>query len=160
VQADEHLHRCLVYIDLNMVRAGGVKHPAEWAESGYGEIQAPRARYAVIDLAALRALCGFTNVTGFQEVHRQWIAEGHASESRGWDDSWSEAVAVGSQAFIEKVQLDLGIKARHRDVAEIDGTHTLRQPSKLYRAIFDSENGPLRAENTVFWETNRERPNT
>jgi len=27
VQADDHLHRCMVYIDLNMVRAGVVNHP-------------------------------------------------------------------------------------------------------------------------------------
>ena len=27
IEADGHLHRCLVYIDLNMVRAGVVKHP-------------------------------------------------------------------------------------------------------------------------------------
>ena len=27
IEADEHLHRCLVYIDLNMVRAGVVSHP-------------------------------------------------------------------------------------------------------------------------------------
>jgi putative transposase len=24
IEADEHLHRCLIYIDLNMVRVGGV----------------------------------------------------------------------------------------------------------------------------------------
>ena len=28
IEADEHLYRCLVYIDLNMVRAGMVTHPA------------------------------------------------------------------------------------------------------------------------------------
>ncbi len=27
---DEHLFKCMVYIDMNMVRAGVVKHPAEW----------------------------------------------------------------------------------------------------------------------------------
>jgi putative transposase len=27
IEANEHLHRCLVYIDLNMVRAGVVNHP-------------------------------------------------------------------------------------------------------------------------------------
>ena len=27
IEADEHLHRCRVYIDLNMVRAGVVNHP-------------------------------------------------------------------------------------------------------------------------------------
>ena len=41
IEADEHLHRCLIYIDLNMVRAGVVSHPAEWAHSGYREIQEP-----------------------------------------------------------------------------------------------------------------------
>jgi putative transposase len=29
IEADEHLHRCLVYIDVNMVRAGVVSHPRE-----------------------------------------------------------------------------------------------------------------------------------
>jgi hypothetical protein len=28
----------MVYIDLNMVRAGGVNHPSEWPFSGYNEI--------------------------------------------------------------------------------------------------------------------------
>ena len=29
IEPDEHLHRCLVYIDLNMVRAGAVSYPAK-----------------------------------------------------------------------------------------------------------------------------------
>ena len=37
VEVDEHLHRCLVYIDFNMVRAGVVTHPSHWAHSGYRE---------------------------------------------------------------------------------------------------------------------------
>ena len=32
IDADDHLNRCLVYIDLNMVRAGVVNHPAKWKE--------------------------------------------------------------------------------------------------------------------------------
>jgi len=45
-----HLIQCLVYIDLNMVRAGVVTHPREWPFSGYHEIQKPRMRYGLIDL--------------------------------------------------------------------------------------------------------------
>jgi REP-associated tyrosine transposase len=30
VETDEHLAKCIVYIDLNMVRAGVVRHPAEY----------------------------------------------------------------------------------------------------------------------------------
>ena len=63
---DERLHRCLVYIDLNMVRAGLVDHPAKWEDSGYHEIQQPPKRYAVIDLAGLVALCGFSKLADFQ----------------------------------------------------------------------------------------------
>ena len=51
-----HLHRCVVYIDFIMVRAGVVKHPAEWPHSGYVAIQEPPKRYRVADLLALSEL--------------------------------------------------------------------------------------------------------
>jgi REP-associated tyrosine transposase len=38
IEADEHLHRCLIYIDLNMVRAGVVSHPVEWNESSKTQV--------------------------------------------------------------------------------------------------------------------------
>ena len=37
------------------------------------------------------------------------------------DARWSEAVAVGSLAFVEKVKSQLGIKALHRELEQIDG---------------------------------------
>jgi hypothetical protein len=49
VQTDEHLAKCLVYIDLNMVRAGVVGHPAAYGISGYNEIQTPPTRYSIIN---------------------------------------------------------------------------------------------------------------
>ena len=45
IQTNEHLIRCIAYIDLNMVRAGVVEHPNEWSHSGYNEIQKPKQRY-------------------------------------------------------------------------------------------------------------------
>ncbi len=33
VETDQHLIQCLMYIDLNMVRAGVVAHPKDWAHS-------------------------------------------------------------------------------------------------------------------------------
>jgi len=53
IEADEHLHRCLVYIDLNMVHAGVVNHPEQWKESSFIEIQKPSKRYTIIDLPSL-----------------------------------------------------------------------------------------------------------
>jgi hypothetical protein len=37
--------RCLIYMDLNIVRAGVVNHPEKWKESGFIEIQKPPKRY-------------------------------------------------------------------------------------------------------------------
>ena len=37
VDSREYLWKCLLYVELNMVRRGVVRHPAEWAWSGYGE---------------------------------------------------------------------------------------------------------------------------
>jgi len=39
IENGDHLLRCIVYIDLNMVRAGTVNHPSKWEFSGYNEIQ-------------------------------------------------------------------------------------------------------------------------
>jgi len=66
-----------VYIDLNMVRAGVVEHPAQWLASGYREIQKPPKRYAVIDRQMLIESCGFTGVNG---AHQRWIEEALAGE--------------------------------------------------------------------------------
>jgi hypothetical protein len=38
MQSGSHLSRCLFYIDMNMVRAGVVTHPFEWAFGGAAEL--------------------------------------------------------------------------------------------------------------------------
>jgi REP element-mobilizing transposase RayT len=152
IEADEHLHRCLVYIDLNMVRAGVVDHPVKWVNSGYHEIQQPPKRYSVIDLPGLAALCGFSKVADFQQAHRQWIEAALQSGSAVREARWSEAVAVGSLAFLEKVKSELGTKALHRELEEVDGTYALQEPGEAYRARFDIESEALTAKNTLPWK--------
>ena len=53
VDAEQYLARCMVYIDLNMVRAGAVSHPDDWCWSGYCERQRPPQRESVIDAKAV-----------------------------------------------------------------------------------------------------------
>ncbi len=38
VDTEGYLARCLVYIDLNMVRAGAVAHPRDWDAGGYPSV--------------------------------------------------------------------------------------------------------------------------
>lgn len=160
VATDEHLQRCLVYIDFNMVRAGVVTHPREWDASGYREIQAPPKRYAVIDIAALSALCGFNDIESFQAAHREWIEDALSERTDEREACWSEAIAVGSRRFVEQIQVDLGIKAKYRDVYDDGGICTLREPAMSYMPVFGGESGPLSRNNTVLWERNLESSET
>lgn len=42
IESGTHLFKFIVYIDLNMVRAGVVAHPSEWPFCGYNEVQVPK----------------------------------------------------------------------------------------------------------------------
>ena len=110
VETERYLLQCLVYIDLNMVRAGVVKHPAEWPHSGYLEIQQPPERYRVVDLLALSELCGFDDIREFQKAHREWVEAGSSRDTVGRDDRWSESIAVGSESFVEQVKTNWASK--------------------------------------------------
>ena len=151
VEAGEHLRRCLVYIDLNMVRAGVVKHPAAWAHGGYREIQAPPRRYTLIELDDLSESCGFANVRDFQRAHHQWVEQALADEGAKRDVRWSQAIAVGSPAFVEKIKHELDDAARHREVEEEGGMCVLREPGGSYSIDFGVENVALRPKNTLPW---------
>ena len=71
VETDAHLIQCLVYMDMNMVRAGAVGHPAEWPHCGYSEILNPRKRYALIDYEGLKTLLGFRHLGDLSvRIHR------------------------------------------------------------------------------------------
>lgn len=59
IETGEHLLRCLVYVDLNMVRSGVVSHPEQWTHGGYNEIQRPRRKKFLIDYETLSHLSGF-----------------------------------------------------------------------------------------------------
>jgi len=85
----------------------------------------PAERLTSIDLAELSALCGFAEVAHFQRAHRQWVANARTHNAVAGDDRWLQAIAVGGRAFVDKVQVALGIKAKHREVGGADGHSTL-----------------------------------
>lgn len=118
VEQNEHLIRCLIYIDLNMVRAGVVNHPSEWEFCGYNEIQKPPERYSVIDRLGLQHLCGFSDSEQFVSQHRQWVSDAIVNDSNRRENCWTESIAIGSSSFVEETKVKLGIKAIGRRVEE------------------------------------------
>ena len=73
VATDRHLVQCLVYVDLNMVRAGMVDHPSRWKICGFNEIQSPRSRYRIIDMDELCGLTDSPSAEAFRLKHRAWV---------------------------------------------------------------------------------------
>ena len=142
VETGEHLARCLVYIDLNMVRAGVVGHPAHWETGGYHEIQRERLRYRIVDRQALADALGI-ELAQLAEAHRQWIDAALRTGAPQHDPRWSESLAVGGRDFVEGVQRDLGDRGRYRQVEDLGSIHSLREAAAPYRGRPVVENGPI-----------------
>jgi putative transposase len=152
VEADSHLIECMIYVNLNMVRAGVVTHPSEWPFCGYQEIQNPRRRYSVIDDDGLMSLLDIKNRDDLKRIYKDWVEE--ALEKKSWERQprWSESIAVGNEAFVRETKEKLGIRAIGREVIGADGSYELRDPEIPYKAVFGPPNDDLREENGFFWE--------
>ena len=70
-----HLWKCLLYIDLNMVRAGVVGHPKDWEWTGYHELMGLRERYRLVDRAKLLKLLEASTEQSFREHYEYCIDE-------------------------------------------------------------------------------------
>ena len=152
VETDKHLLKCLVYIDLNMVRAGVVNHPSEWPFCGYNEIQKPRNRYALVDYEELKGLLGFDNMEDLINAHRVWIEASLKEMKHGRESKWTETIAVGSRSFIEQTKQRLGTRAIGRKVLDTGASYELREPESPHNSDFGPESANLRLKNTYFWK--------
>ncbi len=101
IQDGKHLLNCLRYVDLNMVRTGKVKHPAEWRWCSYDELTGQRQRYRIVDQDRLLFLTGFSTMPEFAEFYRARISERLAARNAVREPYWTEAVAVGSADFVD-----------------------------------------------------------
>jgi len=152
IERDDHLFRCMAYIDLNMVRAGVVSHPSEWQFSGYNEIQNPRKRYAVINYSRLIQLLNINTVEDLKTSHGGWIEEALENDGYARENQWTESVAVGSKGFIEAIKKALGFQVKGRDVIGAGENYQLREQQSAYSPIFVHEKATLRDDNTCFWD--------
>jgi len=154
IESGQHLLRCLVYIDMNMVRAGVVSHPSKWPQSGYREIQAPPERYGLIDRGRLIELTGSASDERLKEQHRDWVEQAFRGDANTRHVEWTEAVAVGGIGFIEDMKVRLGYAAAGRRVQQTGVTQMLREPELTYGAHLGAEKDCLSLENTVYFGIN------
>ena len=136
VQTGDHLIRCLVYIDLNMVRAGVVSHPREWPHSGYSEIQSSPERRRIIDRATLLQLTGHQSWERFKKAHEQWIKAALDAPVQHRQAQWTDSLAVGDEQYLHELKAQLGAGASYRSMDDEPGDLVLKDSECAYRAHF------------------------
>jgi len=122
---------------LNMVRAGVVRHPAEWKAGGYHEIEVAPKRYRIVDRTALAEVLGIEDLSRLATAHAEWIEAALRERGQRRVPEWSESLAVGSRAFVEQVGSELGVRARHRQIESLGELSVLRDPGVSYGRHFD-----------------------
>jgi len=157
IETGEHFFRCLTYIDLNTVRNGVVVHPSSWAHGGYNEIQNPPLRYSLINREQLIACCGLASDEQLRKAHRQWVEESiHHNRRNGREPEWIDAIAVGSEVFVDQIRKKLQARQMGRKVREVGGHYELREQGAAYNAHLAPEKVLLSTENAYYLDLNVE----
>lgn len=156
VATDDHLLRCMVYIDLNMVRAGVVKHPKDWPFCGYRYISVPPQRYRLTDNKKLMELMNIEEIDRFCETYRKWVDAAIMQGDIKRQPQWTESIAVGDKVWVEKVKDQMGYKAIGREVVENSDSYVLKEAQQPYRNISDRGIRVQPDNNTFYWQSGAE----
>jgi putative transposase len=133
IDTGDYFWNCLKYIDLNMVRAGVVSHPAEWKWCGYTELVGTRKRYRILDMQEVLRQGPCLDPAALQSTYRDSIAAEIEMGCREREAIWTENIAVGRQEFVERIALAVGPDRARLTIDErAPGRWTLREPSPLY----------------------------
>lgn len=129
VQSDRHLLECMIYIDMNMVRAGVVSHPLEWRFCGYTDLFSGRRRYNLLDHQLILEMMGAKDkehlMKDYSRLVEDAIGRKHSSVMRR-DGRWTEAIAVGDGTFVKSMQDRLGYRAKYRHLVSEGRSWLLR----------------------------------
>ena len=153
---DDHLIRCMVYIDLNMVRAGVVDHPEDWPYGGYRYIMTPPMRYQLTDNKKLMELMYIREIDRFCETYRNWVDASIIKGDIKRQQQWTESIAVGDKIYVEKVKDQMGYKAIGRKVVENGDSFVLREPQVSYQSVSDTAVRLQPEDNTIYWQNGPE----
>jgi len=103
IQDGTHLSRCLFYIDMNMVRAGVVKHPRQWKWSGHHELTGMRKRYCVLNIEKLLSKLECFDYYSFLKWYTGTIDGILLKEKQQREAFWTESKCIGDEFFVKKM---------------------------------------------------------
>ena len=139
VGSGEYLWECLRYVELNMVRCGVVKHPADWAWSGYGELMGWRKRNRLLDEEKLLWLLRCEDTAAFRKQFNWWLEDAMINDRLRREAKWSQSIAVGDRAYLETI--DQQIRGRQQLQVEEQGGSWILQ--ECYGAFSEPQNSSI-----------------
>jgi putative transposase len=139
VGSGEYLWECLRYVELNMVRCGVVRHPGDWAWSGYGELMGRRKRNRLLEMDKLLWLVRCSEATEFRKQFNATLDEAIINDELKRQAKWTQAIAVGDRAYVEAIERQ--IRGRHEmGIDEQGGSWVLKEE---HGALFEPEKSPM-----------------
>jgi len=132
IESGEHLVCCMVYIDMNMVRAGVVKHPINWPFCGYNEILGDKKRYRLIDKGILSSLLNIGKRACLKEYYSNLIEVAISEKRLMRESKWTESIAVGRKKYVLDVKKRMGVVSIHKKIEEVEGSHILKDKEGPY----------------------------
>jgi putative transposase len=103
VQSGEHLMNCIRYVSLNMVRAGVVPQPSQWAWCGDDELMGTRSRYRILDTARMLENLELDDLSEFRRLYEEGIRDQIQRRMLRRDPTWTRALAVGDRVFVQQI---------------------------------------------------------
>jgi putative transposase len=151
VDTGSHLRRCLLYIDMNMVRTEAVNHPCDWEECGCHELMHPRTRLSIIDKNRLAMLLGISDIDTLRRIYKDALEEQVAAdgEMRQYQEQWTRTLAVGSHSFIESFSSALNRDSLSASRTSVADEFSLREQQEDYG---EPCSFALEGPNMIYWD--------
>ncbi len=122
IQPGTHLWNCLIYVELNMVRAGVVDHPSAWAWCSYPELAGGRRRYRLVSRPRFAALLGQDPASeSFRANYRAAVERALGSPEGSTRQSCWTSLAVGGADFLSEAEARLENRVRISRVPAYEG---------------------------------------
>jgi putative transposase len=149
IECGTQLAKCLTYVDMNMVRAGVVRHPRDWPFCGYDELLRPdvRPRLKLVDMDALASLVGARDLRSLKSMREEWIEQAIQKRRIEREALWTESVAVGSEEFLMKIRGELGGKVKAAEIVRQGDSLSLYRVRRSYLCNLPPENDENEPQN-------------
>ena len=122
----------MIYVVMNMVRAGVVAHPRGWPWSGYMELVGQKDRYRLLDIERVLVLSGSPDRESFTRDYEQGISLAIEHQRREREPCWTESIAVGSVSYLRRIADRMHLRRGDSDLEQgKDGSWFIRDPSCL-----------------------------